>query len=222
MSPLAQIERTLSAEALLAAENAGFLEAMGIVTVHLQASSGAGKTCLIRRTVESLSQKARIAVIQGTLSHTSPRISETGDLPVVMVNTGGQAYIDASLLRDALEQLPLADVDLLLIEEIGSLICRPPHMLEQSLRVVLASLPEGEDCPLRYPVPFAQADAVVLNKLDLLPHLEFDRNRFQQAVRRLNERAPLFELSCRTGEGLEAWGQWLLQQIGQRQGQFVH
>lgn len=214
MTPSAQIERTLSPEAFLAAEVSDFLQAMGIVTVHLQASPGAGKTCLIMRTIENLGSQLRMAAIQGTLSRQpGPSPLEALDVPTVRVNTRGQSYLDAGMLRESLEQLPLADIDLLLIEEIGTLTCLPEHVLREKLRVVITSLPEGEDCPSRYPEPFAHADAIVLNKLDLLPHLGFDRRRFHQAVRQVNANAPILELSCRTGEGLEAWCHWLMERL---------
>lgn len=208
-----RIERIPTAEARLAEENRSFLRAMGILAVHVLASPGAGKTSLIGRMVESLSGRLRMAIIQGAFSSRPADSSlEQADVPVVRVDTGGQPYLDASMVREALEQLPLADVDLLLIEEIGTLTSQQKRSLGETLRVVIASLPEGEDCPLRYPEPFAHAHAVLLNKLDLLPHLDFDRSRFRQAVRRLNSQAPIFEISCRTGEGLESWWTWLLEQ----------
>lgn len=207
------IERTPSAEARLSDENKAFLQAMGITAVHLLASPGAGKTTLIGHTVESLVGQLRVGVIQAALSkQATDSPLDRLDLSVVRIDTGGQPYLDASMMREAMERLPLVDIDLLLIEEIGTLTLHPQRPLGETLRVVIASLPEGEDCPLRYPEPFAGADAIVLNKLDLLPHLDFDRSRFRKAVRRLNSEAPLFELSCRTGEGLEAWGAWLLEQ----------
>jgi len=204
------IHQIRSAEERVADENAALLRAMGIVAIHLLASPGAGKTSLILRTVERLSPRLRPAVIQGTLSsHTGPSLPDRLDLPVVRVDTGGRPYLDASMVGAALEELPLADVDLILIEEIGTLTSPAGRSLGESRLVVISSLPEGEDCPLYYPEPFIHAHAVVLNKLDLLPHLGFDRPRFHQAVRRLNSEAPIFELSCRTGEGLEQWEEWI-------------
>jgi hydrogenase nickel incorporation protein HypB len=208
-----QIGQIRSAEVRLAEENAAFLRAMGISMVHLLASPGAGKTTLILRTAETLGRQLRLAVIQGGLSRQigTPPLSDL-DLPTIWIDTGGQPYLDASMIREALEELPIADVDLLLVEEIGTLTSPPKRSLGASLRVVIASLPEGADCPLRYPEPFSVADAVVLNKLDLLPHLEFDLPSFHKAVRRQNSQAPIFELSCRTGKGLKEWSVWLLEQ----------
>jgi len=208
-----RIERIPPAEVRLAEDNAALLHAMGIVVVHLLAPPGAGKTSLMLRTVESIAGRLRPAIVQGSLSaSTDPSPLDELDLPSVQVSTGGQPYLDANMLRQALDELPLADVDLVLVEEIGTLTSPAGRSIGAKLRVVIASLPQGEDCPLRYPEPFAHADAIVLNKLDLLPHLEFDRTRFRQAVRRLNANAPIFELSCRSGEGLEPWWTWLLEQ----------
>jgi len=214
MTVTTRIECIPPAEARLAADSAALLHAMGIVAVHLLASPGAGKTNLILRTTESLAGKARLGIIQASLSlPAGPASLEAVQVPYIQVDTGGRPYLDASMLREALEQLPLADVDLLLIEEIGTLTAPAEHSLGETLRVVVASLPEGEECPLRYPEPFSRADAIVLNKVDLLATLGFDRQLFYQTLRRLNAAAPVFELSCRTGEGLEIWTEWLVEQL---------
>lgn len=214
MTLATRVDQIPSAEMLLAEDNAALLHAMGIAAAHLFGSPGAGKTSLIRRTVEGLDHGLRPAVIQGILSaRREPDPLEGLDIPFVQVDTGGRPHLDSSMLRRALEELPLVDVDLVLIEEIGTLTAPAEHLLANSLRIVVASLPEGEDCPRRYPQPFALADAVVLNKMDLLAPLEFDRLRFHEAVHVLNRTAPVWELSCRTGEGLEAWRKWLLEQV---------
>lgn len=208
-----RIERIPPAEVRLAEDNAALLQAMGIAVIHLCGSPGAGKTSLLLRTIEGLSSRLRLGAIQASLSAAAePGPLESLDTPLVQVNTGGQPRLDSSMLREALRELPLADIDLLLIEEIGTLTS-----IERSLggnrHVVIASLPEGENCPLRYPEPFSLADAIVLNKLDLLPVLGFDRPRFERAVRRVNAEAPILELSCRTAQGLEAWERWLLEVV---------
>ncbi len=217
MTLITRIERTLPAEVRLAEDNAALLQAMGIVAAHLVASPGAGKTQLILRTAESLGRQLRLGIVQATLSlPTSPSPLEGLDLPCVQVYTGGRPGLDASMFREALEQLPLADLDLLLIEDIGTLTSPSGCPLGVTLQVVVTSLPEGEDCALRYPEPFVHADAIILNKLDLLSVLEFDRTRFRQVVRRLNSEAPLFEISCRTGEGLKNWETWLQEEVKKR------
>ncbi len=215
MTLITRIEKTLPAEVRLAEDNAALLQVMGIVAVHLLASPGAGKTHLILRTAESLGRRLRLGIVQASLSM-SPSPLDKLDLPCVQIHTGGRPNLDASMLREALEQLPLADLDLLLIEDIGTLTSPSEHPLGVTLRVVVTSLPEGEDCASRYPEPFVHADAIVLNKLDLLSALEFDRARFQRAVHHLNPKAPLFEVSCRTGEGLEQWETWLQEEVQKR------
>ncbi len=211
---LTRIERVPPAETRLADENAALLHMIGIIPVYLVASSGAGKTSLLMRTVESLRNRVRLAIIQGAIAlPTGPTVLDDLPVPTVLVDTGGQPYMDASMLREALDQLPLADIDMLLIEEIGALtapVIRAP--LGKALRVVIASLPEGEECPLRYTETFSRADAVILNKIDLLSALQFDRGLFYRTLRRLNTAAPVFEVSCRTGEGLEGWCSWLMEQ----------
>lgn len=214
MTLATRIDSIPPAEVRLAADSAALLHAMGIVAVHLLASPGAGKTSLILRTAESLGGKVRVGIVQASLAlQSGPTPWDTLDIPSVQVDTGSQPYLDASMMREALEQLPLADVDLLLIEEIGTLTSPPRQSLGERLRVVVASLPEGEECPLRYPKPFSHADAIVLNKIDLLPTLGFDRSLFYRTLRRLNAEAPVFEVSCRTGEGLEGWTGWLVEQM---------
>lgn len=216
MTLTTRLECIPPADVRLAADSAALLHAMGIAAVHLLASPGAGKTSLILRTAESLSGKVRLGIIQATLAPPAgpgPTSLDALDLPYVQVDTGVQPYLDASMIREALEQLPLADVDLLLIEEIGTLTAPARQSLGEKVRVVVASLPEGEECPLRYPEPFSHADAIVLNKIDLLPALGFDRSLFYRTLRRLNAEAPVFELSCRTGAGLEDWGAWLMDQV---------
>ncbi len=209
-----RIERVPSAELRLAEDNAALLHAMGIVAVHLIASPGAGKTSLIARTASKLSSRLRPGVIQASLT---PEVGSNPlsdlDCPIVQVDTGGRPYLDATMVREALAQLPLADVDLLLIEEVGTLTSPVGCLLGENLRVVVASLPEGDDAAMRYPDPFAHAHAVILNKMDLLSHLRFDRNLFQKAVHRVNPGVPIFEVSCLSGEGLDAWGVWLLNQL---------
>jgi len=209
MRQIPVIENVLSANDAIALENRERFDRAGVVVVNLMASPGAGKTSLVLRTIEAL-RPLRVGVVEGDVASRvdADRVAGAG-VPVVQINTGGGCHLDAPMLRAAIQELPLAQLDLLLVENVGNLICPAAFRLGEHLQVVIASLPEGDDKPLKYPALFAQADAVVVNKIDLAPHLDFDRQAFRRLVTGLNPRAALFELSCRTGEGLSDWAAWL-------------
>jgi len=213
------VEEILSANDRIAAQNRKLLDQHGILAVNIMASPGAGKTRVILRTIEALRGRLRIAVIEGDVAGRvdADKVAETG-APVVQINTGGGCHLDAPQVQRALRQLPLDGMDLLLIENVGNLICPTGFALGEHLKVMIASVPEGHDKPLKYPGMFTVVDALVLNKTDLLPYLDFNTEAFRTAVRALNAAAPLFEVSCRTGEGIEAWVEWLSQRHAGQQG----
>jgi hydrogenase nickel incorporation protein HypB len=207
------VEQILSANDQIALENRRLLDEHGIVAVNVMASPGAGKTSLILRSIEALRGHLRVGAIEGDLAGRidADKVAETGT-PVVQINTGGGCHLDAPQVQNALKQLPLEEIDLLFIENVGNLICPTGFALGEHLKVAIANVPEGHDKPIKYPGIFAVIDVLVLNKIDLLPYLDFDLDAFQTAVRALNAKAPLFQVSCKTGEGIEAWVQWLGQQ----------
>ena len=209
----------LSANERLAQANRRLLDQHGTCAVNLMASPGAGKTSLILRTVERLAGRVRVGVIEGDIASRidADRVAAAG-VPVVQINTGGTCHLDAPMVGAALEQLPLGEIDLLLIENVGNLICPVEFGLGEAARVVVASIPEGDDKPYKYPGIFAAVDAVVLNKLDLAPYVPFDRAAFRRLVAGLNPAAPLFELSCTNGEGLDPWLEWLQALLGRVRG----
>jgi len=213
------VEEILSANDRIAAQNRKLLDQHGILAVNIMASPGAGKTRVILRTIEALRGRLRIAVIEGDVAGRvdADKVAETG-APVVQINTGGGCHLDAPQVQRALRQLPLDGMDLLLIENVGNLICPTGFALGEHLKVMIASVPEGHDKPLKYPGMFTVVDALVLNKTDLLPYLDFNTEAFRTAVRALNAAAPLFEVSCRTGEGIEAWVEWLSRRHAGQQG----
>ncbi len=204
------VREVLSANDELAQENRERLERAGVLGVNLMSAPGAGKTSLILRTAEALRGRLRIGVVEGDVASQvdAERVSAAG-LPVVQINTGGGCHLDANMLRAALAQLPLEEIDLLIVENVGNLICPAAFRLGEHLRIALTSLPEGDDKPQKYPDLFLQADAIVVNKLDLQEHLDFDRQRFRNLVRGMNPNAALFELSCRNGDGVQSWALWL-------------
>ncbi len=205
------IRNILSANDQVAQENRNLFRAERICVLNLMSSPGAGKTSLILATAARLPADLRPAVIEGDLASRidAEKVAEHG-IPVVQINTGGNCHLDAPMVRSALAELPLADIDLLFIENVGNLVCPAEFDLGADLAIVVASTPEGHDKPYKYPGMFAVADAVVLNKADVMSVFEFDLDFFRRGVQMVNARAPLFVVSCKTGAGLEAWTEWLV------------
>ena len=207
------IESILSANDQVAADNRRTLDAACVFAVNLMASPGAGKTSLILATVERLPENVRPGVIEGDLaSSIDADTIASHDIPVAQINTGGGCHLDAPMVRAAFPHLPLEEIDLLFIENVGNLVCPANFALGASLDVVVASAPEGHDKPYKYPGMFATANAVLLNKADLLAVFDFDLDYFRRGLEVVNQGVPLFVVSCRTGEGLESWLRWLLDQ----------
>jgi hydrogenase nickel incorporation protein HypB len=195
----------------LAAHNRGHFDAHGVLAINLMSSPGAGKTSLLERTVEALSGRRRIAVIEGDLAteNDARRIRAKG-VPAVQITTGSACHLDALMVHRALDELELEGLDLLFIENVGNLVCPASFDLGQHLDVILLSVPEGDDKPQKYPVMFHAADLLLLTKADLLPLLpEFDPARAEASLRALASEAPVLRLSSRTNAGMEAWCAWL-------------
>lgn len=204
------VTNVLSANDEIAAQNQKLLEAQGILALNIMASPGAGKTSIVMNTIRKLQGRLRCGVIEGDVASSvdSEKVATLG-VPVVQINTGGGCHLDARQVQDALAALPLAEIDLLMIENVGNLICPTAFLLGEALRIAIASVPEGDDKPLKYPALFHQAQAVVLNKMDLMPYIDFDLATFRERIRGLNPNVRAFEVSCTTGEGLDAWADWL-------------
>ena len=199
----------------MAQRNRELLDSNKVFAVNLMASPGAGKTSLVLQTIRGLEGKSRTGVIEGDVSSSldAELIAREG-VPVVQINTGGECHLDANMTRNALENMSLRDIDLLLIENVGNLICPAEFNLGEHLKVVISSTPEGDDKPFKYPLMFHKVDAVVINKIDLLPYLRFDTGAFSQAVKGINEKVEIFQVSCTTGDGIEKWVSWLQSQVG--------
>jgi hydrogenase nickel incorporation protein HypB len=212
MAKVKVVENVLKANDQIAAQNQRLLDERHTLAVNLMASPGAGKTSLVMRTVEALHGRLRVGAIEGdTASQVdADRVATTG-VPVVQINTGGGCRLDANMVRPALEELPLEEIDLLLIENVGNLVCPAGLALGEHVNVVISSVPEGDDKPYKYPGIFVAVDAVVINKIDLLPYLDFDVPAFRGLVAGLNPKARTFEVSCKTGEGLDEWAEWLVE-----------
>jgi hydrogenase nickel incorporation protein HypB len=204
------VSQILKANDQVAIENRALFDAAGVHVLNVMASPGAGKTSFILATANALRGAVRSGVIEGDVASSidADRIAEEG-IPVVQINTGGSCHLDAPMIRSALQHLPLDEIDLLFVENVGNLICPTSYALGADLAVVVASVPEGHDKPFKYPGIFAKSDVVLLNKWDMADVFEFDREMFERGVRMVNPTVSIIEISCRTGEGIESWIEWL-------------
>jgi hydrogenase nickel incorporation protein HypB len=208
------VEKIMGANERLAAENRDLLDKVGVTGLNLMASPGAGKTTLIERTIQHLGQRFPIAVVDGDIptSNDADRAAAAGAM-AVQINTGGECHLDAVMLQDALAQMALDTVRLLIVENVGNLICPANFQLGTHQSVLIASVPEGDDKPYKYPGMYQGVDALVINKIDLMPYINFKMDYFRRGVEALNPGLVTFPLSCTTGEGLEEWLAWVKAQI---------
>ncbi len=206
-------EQILSANDMLAQRIRGQLAEAHVYALNLMASPGGGKTSLILRTVEALKGELRLAAIDGDVVPVDVEKIARQGIPVELVNTGGSCHLDASMITNVLPKIDLDAIDLLIIENVGNLICPASFDLGVDARVVIASVPEGDDKPYKYPTMYRGADVLILNKIDYLSVQDFDLAYFRRGVEALNEGVTFFPVSCRTGEGLERWYDWLREQV---------
>jgi hydrogenase nickel incorporation protein HypB len=208
------VENILSANDRLAEENRFRLETAGVYAINLMASPGAGKTSLIEHTVKKLIGNLQLAVVDGDIatSFDADR-AEAAGAAAIQINTGGECHLDAVMFQGALRQLDLAEYDLLLVENVGNLVCPASFQLGTHQNVLIASIPEGDDKPYKYPTMYRGVDALVINKIDLMPYIDFNMEYFQRGVELLNPGLVTFPLSCQTGEGLETWITWLQERV---------
>jgi hydrogenase nickel incorporation protein HypB len=201
----------------IAAEINALLSANGIFTLNLLGSPGSGKTSLLERTIAALREDVRLAVIEGDLftSKDAERIARH-QVPVEQINTGGGCHLDANMVKGVLPKLDLAALDLIIIENVGNLVCPAEFNIGEDVKAVVLSITEGEDKPLKYPLMFKQAAIAVLNKIDLLPYTDFDLAAATADIRAINPGITLVAASCRSGEGLADWYDWLKRQIAEK------
>jgi hydrogenase nickel incorporation protein HypB len=213
------VEKILSANDRLAEENQQKLDEAGVFALNLMASPGAGKTSLIEHTIRSLSEQLALAVIDGDVASSidADRAVAAGAM-AIQINTGGECHLDAVMLHGALRELDLEATDLLIVENVGNLICPMSFKLGTHRNILIASVPEGDDKPYKYPGMYRGVDALVINKIDLLPYVPFDMDYFRKGVEILNPGLVTFSLSCRTGEGMDEWISWIKDSVDEFKG----
>jgi len=199
----------------LASFNRALFKTKGIFVLNLVSSPGSGKTSLLERTLRDMAEKLRFAVIEGDqqTDNDAQRIAATG-VPVCQINTGACCHLDAHQVMHGTDSFNLDSLDILMIENVGNLVCPAAFDLGEHHKVAVLSVTEGEDKPLKYPQMFHRSTVMLLNKTDLLPHLDFDLEKCKNYARRVNPAITIFEVSARSGEGMEAWYQWLLAGAG--------
>jgi hydrogenase nickel incorporation protein HypB len=208
------VEEALDANNTIATANRADFDRAGVRVVNFMSAPGAGKTALLERVVADL-DGVRVGVLEGDVqgSMDADRLAHL-HVPVVQLNTdagfGGECHLDANMVRSALPALPLGDLDLLVVENVGNLVCPAEFRIGEDARVMVCSVAEGEDKPLKYPLMFRTCDLVLINKVDLLPHLDFDLDKLLYNLDAVHPGVPRMLVSARTGEGVEAWSDWLV------------
>jgi hydrogenase nickel incorporation protein HypB len=207
----------LEANDIIAAENSTLFAQKGIYVVNLMGSPGSGKTTLLERTISHLKDRERIAVIEGDIatSRDAERIA-AHDIPTVQINTGAACHLDGNMVRGGLGELDLGQIDLLMVENVGNLVCPAEFKIGENDKAMIISVTEGDDKPLKYPLMFQVSSVLLLNKIDLLPYLDFDMERFQGDALKVNPKLTVMAISCKTGEGLDTWFRWIEERTGKK------
>jgi hydrogenase nickel incorporation protein HypB len=204
------VKDILQANEVIAAQNKELFAQKGVYVINLMGGAGAGKTSLLERTIERLKDKRRMAVIEGDIatSRDAERIA-AHDVTTVQINTGGECHLDGNMVRCGLSQLDLTGIDLLVVENVGNLVCPAEFDIGEDAKAMVCSVPEGDDKPLKYPLMFQVSSVLLLNKIDLLPHVAFNVERFHADALKVNPHLEIIPISCTTGEGLDTWLRWL-------------
>jgi len=211
------MEDILGRNDAIAAENQAIFAKKGIFALNLMGSPGAGKTALLEKTMAALKGDLRLAVIEGDLftSKDADRIAAY-DVPVIQINTSGGCHLDAAMVQKVLQQLDLTALDLLIIENVGNLVCPAEFNVGEAAKAVVLSITEGDDKPLKYPLVFKESAITILNKVDLLPYTNFDMAAAKKDIAKIHPQVPVLEVSCTTGQGLDRWYAWLRQKVEEK------
>ena len=205
------VEKILSANDRMSNLNRALLDTNQVFSINIMASPGAGKTSFILQTIKQLQNDLKIGVIEGDTAPVTidaDKIIKAG-MPAIQINTGGDCHLEASMLSDGLQQMPLKDIDVMIVENVGNLICPAAWYLGTHINLLIASVPEGDDKPYKYPNIYRGLDVLIINKTDLTPYVEYNIDYFRKGVEMLNPGLTTFPVSCRTGEGFDQWIAWL-------------
>jgi len=204
------VKNILEANEVIASQSKTLFEEKGIYVLNLMGSPGAGKTTLLEKTVDHLKDKNHIAVIEGDIatSRDAERIAHHS-IPAVQINTGGACHLDGNMVRGALKEFDLNQIDLLIVENVGNLVCPAEFNIGENDKAMIISVTEGDDKPKKYPLMFQVSTVLLLNKIDLLPYLDFDMERFHDDALKVNPKLKIMPISCTTGEGIDAWFEWI-------------
>lgn len=204
----------------VAAENRKVFLQKGVFVLNLMSSPGSGKTSVLERTIEGLSGRLKLGVVEGDIYTTrdAERIEKYG-IPVVQINTAGACHLDARMVKPTLEDFDLKEIDLLIVENVGNLVCPAEFDLGEDARAAVLSVTEGNDKPVKYPLVFRESRAVLINKIDLLPYTDCDVDQLEKDLKQINPELMLFRVSARSGEGFEPWLSWLENQVREKQAQ---
>ena len=211
------VKKVLEANDRIAEENRRLFEEMKVFVINLVSGPGAGKTSLLERTIEGLKDEYRFGVIEGDIQSTldAERIAAL-EVPVVQINTGGACHLDGNMIRQAIEKLDLGSLDILIVENVGNLVCPIEFDIGEYCKVMLLSVPEGDDKPLKYPLIFHESRLLLINKMDLIPYVDFNVEKMQKESLRINPHLEIIEICCKTGDGLPSWFDWLKDKVEKR------
>lgn len=214
MKTISVVRNVLEANDRIAEQNRALFDENGLFVINLMSSPGAGKTTLLEKTIDALKEEMEIGVIEGDVqsSHDAERIAQK-DIDVVQINTGGACHLDGNMIRDTFDTFDFNRLNLLIVENVGNLVCPAEFKVGEDVKVMILSVTEGDDKPVKYPLMFRESAVLLINKTDLLPYLDCKVEDIRREALKINPDMTIFEVSCKTGEGLEAWFGWLRDQV---------
>jgi len=212
------VRNILEANDRIAQQNRDLFKENGLLVVNLMSSPGAGKTSLLERTISALKDDLKIGIIEGDIqsSQDAERIAKTG-IPVVQINTGGACHLDGNMIRDTFGEFSFKDLDLLVVENVGNLVCPAEFKVGEDFKAMILSVTEGDDKPTKYPLMFHESSVLLINKIDLLPYVDCSVEKIKEDALKINPGLAIFEISCKTGEGLEDWYNWIRERVKEKE-----